>query len=440
MDWWSELWLNEGFATWVGWLAVDHLYPDFHVWCQYVTEAVQTAQQLDSLRGSHPIEVPVKDALEIDQIFGLKTNPGASGAAVEALTAKAETLRDVDETFYKLNADQNGFYRTNYPPARLATMGTQLDKLSTEDRIGLIADAAAFAGAGTTAGTTAGLLDFVSNFAHETNHSVWAQLLASLVNIRSIFAENKPVADGLKQFTLKLLSSATEKVGWEYRPGDDYLTGQLRALLISTAGGAGHAATIEEAKSRFKRYVAGQRDAIHPSLRLPVFRIGVAEGGKAGYEAVKNEYLQTTLIDGKEICLQALGWAHETDLVNDFLDFQFSDNVKVQDVHSGSLALAANASARDALWLYVKDHWDVVHGKLSGNSVVLDRYLKNSLQKFASHEKEKDIASFFEGKDTKGFDRGLVQVSDTVRGNANYKERDEELVLEWLQANGYVTK
>lgn len=57
MDWWSELWLNEGFATWVGWLAVDHLYPDYMVWTQFVTEAVQTAQQLDSLRASHPIEV-----------------------------------------------------------------------------------------------------------------------------------------------------------------------------------------------------------------------------------------------------------------------------------------------------------------------------------------------------------------------------------------------
>src|SRR5690606_36984549 len=27
MDWWSELWLNEGFATWMGWFAVDYLYP-----------------------------------------------------------------------------------------------------------------------------------------------------------------------------------------------------------------------------------------------------------------------------------------------------------------------------------------------------------------------------------------------------------------------------
>lgn len=186
--------------------------------------------------------------------------------------------------------------------------------------------------------------------------------------------------------------------------------------------------------------MSGEREAIHPSLRLPIFRINVTEGGKEAYEAVKNEYLKTTSIDGKEICLQSLGRVQTTELVNEFLDFQFSDQVKIQDVHSGSFALAANVKARDALWQYIKEHWDVVHGKLSGNAVVLDRYLKNSLQNFATHEKDKDITSFFEGKDTKGIDRGLVQVSDTVRGNANYKMRDERLVLEWLQANGYATE
>ena len=32
-------------------------------------EGVQQAFHLDSLRASHPIEVPVKNALEVDQIF-----------------------------------------------------------------------------------------------------------------------------------------------------------------------------------------------------------------------------------------------------------------------------------------------------------------------------------------------------------------------------------
>lgn len=36
MDWWNELWLNEGFATWVGWLAIDHFHPDHEVWTQFV--------------------------------------------------------------------------------------------------------------------------------------------------------------------------------------------------------------------------------------------------------------------------------------------------------------------------------------------------------------------------------------------------------------------
>lgn len=69
MDWWDELWLNEGFATWVGWLATDKLHPDWNVWPQFVSEGMQTAFSLDALRSSHPIEVPVKDALDVDQIF-----------------------------------------------------------------------------------------------------------------------------------------------------------------------------------------------------------------------------------------------------------------------------------------------------------------------------------------------------------------------------------
>lgn len=31
MEWWTELWLNEGFASWVEYLAVDKLFPEWKV-------------------------------------------------------------------------------------------------------------------------------------------------------------------------------------------------------------------------------------------------------------------------------------------------------------------------------------------------------------------------------------------------------------------------
>ncbi|KAH8890987.1 hypothetical protein GQ53DRAFT_747240 [Thozetella sp. PMI_491] len=69
MDWWEGLWLNEGFATWASWYSCNKFYPEWKVWESYVTDNLQRALSLDSLRSSHPIEVPVKRADEINQIF-----------------------------------------------------------------------------------------------------------------------------------------------------------------------------------------------------------------------------------------------------------------------------------------------------------------------------------------------------------------------------------
>ncbi|KAF2480971.1 peptidase family M1-domain-containing protein [Neohortaea acidophila] len=69
MDFWDGLWLNEGFATWMSWYAANALYPEWKVWETFVQETLQGALALDGLRSSHPIEVPVQRADEINQIF-----------------------------------------------------------------------------------------------------------------------------------------------------------------------------------------------------------------------------------------------------------------------------------------------------------------------------------------------------------------------------------
>ncbi|KAJ5317271.1 hypothetical protein N7508_001779 [Penicillium antarcticum] len=545
MDWWNELWLNEGFATWVGWLAVDHFYPEWNVWSQFVAEGVQQAFHLDSLRASHPIEVPVKNALEVDQIFdhisylkgssvirmlsvhlgretflrgvadylkshaygnattndlwsalskasgqdvhsfmdpwirkigfpvvtvaeepgqisvrqnrflstgdakpeedetkwwiplGIKSGPKLATVDTRALTAKSDTVGGVGEdTFYKINKDLSGFYRTNYPPAHLAKLGQSLGLLSTEDKIGLLGDATALAVSGE--GTTPALLTLLEGFKDEQNYLVWSQVSSSMANLRSVFSQNEQVAEGLKKFTLQLVSPVAERSGWEFQANEDYLIVQLRKLLIAMASNAGHKDFVSEAKRRFDLWATGKDvNAIHTNLRSTIFSINVSEGGRKEFDAVKEEYLRTDSVDGKEICLSALGRTKDHALVQEYLDFVFSDKVAVQDIHSGAVSLAANSKVRHLLWQYIKDNWTAVSTRLSFNNVVFERFVRMGLSKFADHQISDDITAFFKDKDTGAYDRALVIVADNIRTNASYKERDEALVLEWLQAHGY---
>eukprot|EP01112_Ceratiomyxa_fruticulosa_P011130 TRINITY_DN2998_c0_g1_i1.p1 TRINITY_DN2998_c0_g1~~TRINITY_DN2998_c0_g1_i1.p1 ORF type:complete len:855 (-),score=219.95 TRINITY_DN2998_c0_g1_i1:139-2703(-) len=69
MEWWSQLWLNEGFATFVGNMATNHLFPEWDIWTLFVNDYLSSALALDGLRSSHPIEVDVQSSAQISEIF-----------------------------------------------------------------------------------------------------------------------------------------------------------------------------------------------------------------------------------------------------------------------------------------------------------------------------------------------------------------------------------
>lgn len=79
MEWWTHLWLNEGYASFVEFLCVHHLFPEYDIWTQFVTDMYTRALELDCLKNSHPIEVPVNHPSEVDEIFDeISYNKGAS--------------------------------------------------------------------------------------------------------------------------------------------------------------------------------------------------------------------------------------------------------------------------------------------------------------------------------------------------------------------------
>lgn len=79
MEWWTDLWLNEGYAEFMMFLSTDFLFPQYKIWQQFISECYVGALKADSLRTSHPIQVPVNDPYEIEEIFdSISYNKGAS--------------------------------------------------------------------------------------------------------------------------------------------------------------------------------------------------------------------------------------------------------------------------------------------------------------------------------------------------------------------------
>ncbi|HEX7137523.1 MAG TPA: M1 family aminopeptidase, partial [Vicinamibacterales bacterium] len=128
MQWWDDLWLNEGFATWMASRPAASMNPDWHM---DVTEALenQTALGLDSLKSTHPIHVTVNTPSEIESVFDpISYEKGASVLRmVESYVGEEAFRKGVNAYLEKhkyANATSEDFFR-----AVTAASGKPVDRV-----------------------------------------------------------------------------------------------------------------------------------------------------------------------------------------------------------------------------------------------------------------------------------------------------------------------
>jgi aminopeptidase N/puromycin-sensitive aminopeptidase len=68
MKWWDNLWLNEGFATWMALKPSQALHPEWKANLEAVSNT-DGALQVDALKNTHPIRVKAESPQEIGELF-----------------------------------------------------------------------------------------------------------------------------------------------------------------------------------------------------------------------------------------------------------------------------------------------------------------------------------------------------------------------------------
>ena len=94
MAWWDDVWLNEGFASWMEKKAPDALNPHWSPWLQDATNK-QEAMRVDAAAGTHPVISEIHDVAEAAAAFDTITyNKGAEIIRMLEAYAGSSAFRD----------------------------------------------------------------------------------------------------------------------------------------------------------------------------------------------------------------------------------------------------------------------------------------------------------------------------------------------------------
>ncbi|MBI2084635.1 MAG: M1 family metallopeptidase [Candidatus Aenigmarchaeota archaeon] len=531
MKWWNDLWLNESFATYMAYKAVDSLYPEWDMWEEFVRDEMDKAFSDDSLKTTHPIEVKVEDPHIIEEIFDAisyskggsilrmldnylgeeafrkgigiylskykygnatsedlwKSLSKTSGKPVDKIMSswirqagypivdasmpgseliltqrkfmfnkKDETTKwliplvarlnsgnyayIVDKKEHKLpfkssampilNYNQSGFYRVKYPEDLVPKLGESIANLPVLNRWSIQDDM--FQMSINDDKRMTDYLEFVKCYNDENNYLVLAGIASNMRSIHSVFSQEKFWLDIWPKFRshfMRAFKRALSNLGWDPKEGERQSHSLLRSLAIRYLAFIEEPEVLDVGMKKFEDYVGGKAE-LHPDLRSPVFYIATLSDNESVYKQLVNLYQKTKSPEERIICLQSLGQFRNSNLLEKFLEFAFTEKVRVQDLPIAISSVASNPYSRRILWNWVKKNWRKVE-KFKGSGKIFISIVESVVSSCVGKDYEKDIIKFFRSHPVK-YRMTIEKSLERVRRKTFWLESNKSLLTKYF--------
>ncbi|POI32927.1 hypothetical protein CIB84_003321 [Bambusicola thoracicus] len=485
MEWWNDLWLNEGFAKFMELLSVNVTHPELRVE-DYFLRRCFDAMEVDALNSSHPVSTPVEDPAQILEMFDevsyekLKTSitaaVGAVGQTLSAelgyqllqiyrswaawylwhipltyITSKSHTVErflmrtrtDViilpeEVEWVKFNVDMNGYYIVHYEDDGWDRLINLLKEnhtvVSSNDRASLINNIFQLVRIKKLSISKA--FDLTLYMKRETQIMPILQGMNELVPIYKLM-ERREMDDTekrLKDYIVSLFKDLIDKQLWS----DEGSVSErmLRQSLLMFACVRRYQPCVDKAEEYFSKWQKS-----NGTLRLPadvktaVYTVGAQTS--EGWDFLLSKYQHHSFSVDKDKIASALSLTRNKDKLQWLMDEGLrGDIIKTQDFPYVIVSVARNPSGYHLAWTFLRENWEKLIEKFELGSSSIAGIVTGVTNQYSTRPQLAQVKEFFSSLEEKSAQlRCIQQAIETIEDNIQWMDSYFEEIKTWLQKN-----
>jgi aminopeptidase N len=329
----------------------------------------------------------------------------------------------------KLNVDQHGFYRVNYPSENWLALFDDIENLKVGDKFGIIDDVFALTFSGDlNMKLTLKLLPYLKD---ENTFIIWDAVFTHLGRINGLIAK-EPIHASYQRMIIDLIKEKYDSLGWNKKEADTNDDIKLRTLILAVATGYELEDAVEKADELFWNAVESGSNTIEPDNRQTVYKTVVAHGGEAAYNEVLRRFLDnSTDFQEASRLMYALAWARDPALLKNTLELTLSPSIRSQDAVYVIREVARNPYGQDLAWEFSREYYSLIV-KRAGQRTVSARLITGVTNRFTTKTKYEEVKAFFTERDNTQY---LTDSLETILTNEQFLRSSYSDLQEYLQEN-----